>query len=242
MSGEEDIEDDGKVTEAEMLRKLLEKMHDLEATWVGYVATPGREDDADFISTQIKELQSFVEHHSSCLGANMMESSTNFGLLSLLSSDTIFYDTLLPMLKAKAQRDGCTVETVFRELTCWAKTNMETSNLLMEELLLKICDEEQAVHNEFLSANNDKEQGSRNNKKQLTKTQSEIESTRATQFKPIILAYDSEARSANAAIKRSAKRHEKLTNARKNKPGWLEDNNKSSTEQQQADSTEHHGN
>jgi hypothetical protein len=150
-------------------------MQDLESTaWVVYYATPGREDDAAFIAKQILELKQFIAEHQEHLGTVMMP-PTAISLLSSLTSDDIFHSTLFPMLKAKATRDGCTVEAVFRELSRWVGSTVETTGQTVEDLVLEVCARQSEEHEAYLAAN--KNSGG----KKKARVQSKTEMYRDTQ-------------------------------------------------------------
>jgi len=132
--------------EVKMLQKIFEKMQDLEATWVGFIAA-GNNKDAEFIAEQIRELNSFVQTHGDHLGTTMMDTGDGVLLLNALSSDAIFHDKIFPMLKARVAREGGTVKSQFRELATYVKHTLKgTEDASVEEVILHIVEQENSTN------------------------------------------------------------------------------------------------
>lgn len=195
-----------------MAASLFTKMVDLEASWVGCITTLGREEDAKFIADQIIELQAFISVHREHLGVDMMPEA--FGvLLSALSSDEVFQTKILPMLKAKAERDGCSIETAYRELTLWTRHSTEESGRPMKELLMELHQSEAQLHKEYFSA-------LKKNKQTRQPPLEEREANQASAFKPIATR-DKDGRLEDDEARKKGNRNMKLKDARSKAVGWM---------------------
>jgi len=213
--------------DAAMIASLAKKLDDLEETWVCYASTTGKEDDATFIAKQIKELQAFISEHQEHLGVQMMSATSGALLTSCLASEEgLFPERILPMLTAKAERDQCSVLSVYKELSQWTDATIKATGTQTEDLLYEVCNIELNVHQEWLAtgANTRSENDNSKNKSGPLvpkKKPEEWERARASLFKANSLALDKESRAEFDAQKKKDRRSQTLQKARSKPAGWM---------------------
>jgi hypothetical protein len=197
--------------DAERAAELLAKAQDLEAAWVGAISSDSQESDATFIKKQLNDLRAFMDTYRGVLDIDMMPEAP----VTLLDNfrEEYFYTSIQPMLQAKAKRDQCTVEAVFRELVSYTDkvTKDKATNCTLEELMNEIVQNEYQHHDD-----------GNNKRTKFTRLLSaeEIAANRASHFKPTYLENDFDARSQRDG-ERSKQKRAAVVNAKRGINGFI---------------------